>query len=120
MTLVEQPTHVVPPASPCAVAWIGDEWTSVAQMSGDGVISTTAIHRGAEPESRYLELIARVLGDAQRVVVLGPSSMRLALERAYVTLYRWPDRLVEVEHSDAYREAELIERLRTLSGATEG
>jgi hypothetical protein len=103
------------PVVPCAVAWIDDEWASLAHMSWDGVISTSAIHRGAGPEAAYLELIVRVLGDAQRVVILGRNSMRLALERAYVALYRWPDRLVDVEHSDVIGEEELIERLRALA-----
>ena len=120
MTIAEPRTHTRLPVIPCAVAWIGDDWASVARMGPDGIISTSAIHRGAERESSYLELIARVLGDAQRVVVLGPSSMRLALERAYVALYRWPDRLIDLEHSEAIAEAELIERVRNLSGAING
>jgi hypothetical protein len=120
MTIAAQPTKTRLPVVPCAVAWIGDEWASVARMSRDGEVSTSAIHRGDEPESSYVELIARVLGDARRVVVLGPSSMRLALERAYVALYRWPDRLIDLEHSDAIGEAELIERLMKLSGAMNG
>jgi hypothetical protein len=101
------------------VAWIADDWASLAHMRWDGAISTSAIHRGAGTEAAYLELIARVLGDAQRVVVMGPSSMRLALERAYVALYRWPDRLVDIEHSDVVSDAELIERLRALAAPAE-
>jgi hypothetical protein len=100
---------------PCAVAWIGEEWAAVASMDRAGTISTSAIHRGDEAEPSYLALVARILGDAQRVVVLGPSSMRLALEQAYVARYRWPDRLTDVELSDPIGERELIERLRTLS-----
>ena len=119
MTIAPRSTPIRHPMVPCAVAWICDEWASLAQMSWDGVISTTAIHRGAETEAAYLELISRVVGGAQRVVVLGPSSMRLALERAYVALYRWPDRLIDVEHADVVSEEELIARLRTLAGPIE-
>lgn len=116
MTIAAEPTRTRRTLVPCAVAWIGEDWAAVARMDRAGSISTSAVHRGDETEPSYLELIARILGDAQRVVVLGPSSMRLALERAYVALYRWPDRLIDVEPSDAIGERELIERLRTLSG----
>jgi hypothetical protein len=119
MTIAEGSVEVLAPVTPCAVTWIGDEWASVARMSRDRVVSTSAIHRGAGTEASYLELIARVLGDAQRVVILGPTSMRLALERAYVALYHWPDRLVDVDHSDVIGEEELIDRLRALAGSDE-
>lgn len=113
-------TTVAPRLVPCAVAWIGEEWASVARMNRDGEISTSAVHRGGGSEPVYLELIVRLLGDARRVLVLGPDSMRLALERAYVAIYRWPDRLVGVEHSETVDEGEMIRRLRELAGSAEG
>ena len=121
MTIAARPreANVDPPIVPCAVAWLDEEWSSVARMSRDGGISTSAIHRGGGAEPAYLELIVRVVGDAQRVVVLGPDSMRLALERAYVAIYRSPDRLVDVEGSEAVDETELIGRLRELAGTAE-
>jgi hypothetical protein len=51
---------------------------------------------------------------------MGPDSMRLALERAYVALYRWPERLIDIEHSDWVGEQNLVERLRQLADSVEG
>lgn len=110
-------TIAEPPASDlalCAVAWI-DEHHAIVATSGQGRISTCTIKRGAEPEPAYLELVIRAIGDRQRVVIMGPSFDRLALEQAYVAMYQRPDRLVDVEPSEPIEEAELIERLRQLA-----
>ena len=114
MTIAAQPTRTPRPVVPSAVAWIGETWASLARISREGTISTSAIHRGGIAEPAYLDLIVRILGDAQRVVILGPESMDLALDRASVAIYRWPDRLVDVEHADTIGEDALVERLREL------
>jgi hypothetical protein len=111
-------TIAAPPASDlalCAVAWI-DEHHAIIATSGQGGISTCTIKRGSEPESAYHELVIRAIGDRQRVVIMGPSFDRIALERAYVAMYQRPDRLVDVEPSEPIGEAALIERLRQLAG----
>ena len=102
-------------ATPSAVVWINGRHAFVALMSHDGGTSTCEITRGWFTETAYLAQVVRVIGDRQRVVILGPSSARLALEREYVTLFRRPDRLVDVERADALSPEEIIERLRTLA-----
>jgi hypothetical protein len=102
-------------AAPSAVAWINGREASVAMMSGDGRISTCQITRGWLPEGAYLAQVVRVIGDRQRVVILGPSSARLALEREYVAMFRRPDRLVDVEPAGPVSSDELVDRLRTLA-----
>ena len=101
--------------APSAVAWINGRQASVAMMSGDGRISTCEITRGWLPEGAYLAQVVRVIGDRQRVVILGPSSARLALEREYVAMFLRPDRLVDVEPAGPVSSEELVDRLRTLS-----
>jgi hypothetical protein len=59
--------------------------------------------------------VVRAVGDRQRVVILGPSSARLALEREYVAIYHRPDRIVDVEPAGAVRTEDLVERLRALA-----
>jgi hypothetical protein len=86
----------------------------VATMSHDGRIATCEINRGLLSEPSYLAQVVRVIGDRQRVVILGPSSSRLALEREYVGIYRRPDRLVDVEPAGLVDMQELVDRLRTL------
>ena len=102
-------------AAPSAVVWINGRQAFAALMSHDGHISTCEITRGCLTRPSYLAQVVRVIGDRQRVVILGPSSARLALEREYVAIFRRPDRLVDVERADALSREEIIERLRTLA-----
>jgi hypothetical protein len=83
-------------------------------MSHDGHISTCEISRGWLSRSSYLAHVVRVIGDRQRVVMLGPGSDGLALEREYVAMFRRPDRLVDVEPAGPVSADELVDRLRTL------
>jgi hypothetical protein len=100
--------------APSAVVWINGRQAMVATMSHDGRTSTSWIRRGWLPKRRYLTAVVRLIGDRQRVVILGPSSIRLALEREYVAIFRRPDRLVEVDPTGAVDQQELLDRLRTL------
>lgn len=100
---------------PSAVVWINGRHAIVARMSGDGRISTYEIDRGVEPELSYLALVIHSIGDQERVMILGPSSVRLALEREYVAIYRRPDRLVDVEPAEAIDTGDLVDRVRALA-----
>lgn len=100
----------------CAVAWINGRGATVAGIDPDGSLTTRTVDRRSEPESVFLDLVVRAIGDRDRVVILGPSSVRLALEREYVGIYQRPDRLVDVEPAGAVEEAELIDRVRQLAG----
>lgn len=101
--------------APSAVAWINGRQAVVAAMNRDGRISTCEISRGWLPEPAYLAQVVREIGDRQRVGILGPSSVRLALEREYVTMFRRPDRLVDVESAGLVSREELVGRLRALA-----
>lgn len=101
--------------APSAVVWINGRQATVAAMSRDGHTMTCEITRGVLPEPTYLAQVVRVIGDRQRVLILGPTSTRLALEREYVAIYRRPDRLVDVEPAGAVSADELIDRVRTLA-----
>jgi hypothetical protein len=98
-----------------AVAWINGRQAIVATMARDGEIFTCEINRGLSPESSYLALVVHALGDRDRVVILGPSSARLALEREYVAIYHRPERLVDVEPAGALNTEDLVARLRALA-----
>ncbi|MEX1169116.1 MAG: hypothetical protein WEE50_03130 [Chloroflexota bacterium] len=104
--------HAVPES---AVAWINGRQAIVATMARDGQIFTCEINRGLSPEPSYLALVVHALGDRERVVILGPSSARLALEREYVAIYHRPDRLVDVEPAGAVNTEDLVARLRALA-----
>ena len=103
-----------PSVTPSAVVWINRRRAMVATMSRDGRVTTCEISRGWLPDRAYVSQVVRVIGDRQRVVILGPSSVRLALEREYVSMYQRPDRLVDVEPAGAIELQDLVDRLRTL------
>lgn len=66
-------------------------------------------------EQPYLAQVVRAIGDRQRILILGPSSIRLALERDYVAIYRRPDRLIDVEPGGLFSPDDLVDRVRTLA-----
>lgn len=102
-------------ATPSAVVWIDGRQAIVATMSADGHVSTYDVNRGHEPEPVYLTLVVRAIGDCKRVVILGPSTARLALEREYVAIFRRPDRLLDVEPAGPIDLEALVGRLRLLA-----
>src|SRR5919112_1157944 len=87
----------LPGAAPSAIAWIDARQAIVVAIDHDGLITTCEIGRGDLAEASYLAHVVRVIGDRQRVMIVGPSSVRLALEREYVAIFRRPERLVDVE-----------------------
>jgi hypothetical protein len=101
--------------APSAVVWINGRQAVVAAMSPDGNVTTCEFTRGWLPQQSYLTHVVRVIGDCQRVVILGPSSIRSALERAYVAAFGRPNRLVDVEPAGPVSPGELVDRVRTLA-----
>jgi hypothetical protein len=83
--------------APSAVVWIDAQRARVARMRPDGEVSTCEIDRGSLAEPAYLGHVVRAIGDRERVLIFGPNAVRLALEREYVSIFRRPDRLVDVE-----------------------
>lgn len=120
MAVVEREGAESPPAKqttrPSAVVWINGRGAIVARMDSDATVSTRNIERTLEAESLFLDLVVRAIGDRERVLILGPSSVRLELEREYVAIFQRPDRLIDVEPAGPVDEAELIDRVRELAG----
>jgi hypothetical protein len=101
--------------APSAVVWIDSELATVAVMDGAGRISTSVVRRGHRPALDHLARVVHEIGDRERVIILGPNTARLALEREYVAIYHRPDRLVDVEPAGALDSEDLVERLRRLA-----
>ena len=97
-----------------AVVWLNGREALVARRGDRGKPVVATIRRGIGGADAYLLRIVREIGDRERVMILGPGSARLALEREYVSLYRRPERLVDVEPAGAVTSDDLIERLSTL------
>ncbi len=77
-------------------------------------ITSTTVERMIESEADFVGRIVGAVGDSERVMVLGPASLRLAVQRAYVAVSHRPDRLVEVARTGPIDAIELAERLRAL------
>ena len=102
-------------AHPSAVTWINGRQAVVAQISREGRISSRELNRNLQSEAAFVARVVRTIGDQERVVILGPSSIRLALEREYVSIYHRPERLIDVEPEGVLGPEALAERLRILA-----
>jgi hypothetical protein len=102
-------------AGPSAVAWITHQRALVARVGDEGQLATCHIERGGEPEISYVAIVARAIGDQERVEILGPRALRLALEREYVTIFQRPERLIDVDAPVRVEEAELVDRLYNIA-----
>ncbi len=98
-----------------AITWIDRDHALIARRSREGAIDVASVRRDTPDASSYLGRIVHEIGDRDRVVILGPGSLRTELEREYVTIYHRPDRLIDVEPASEMTEAELVARLRELS-----
>jgi hypothetical protein len=98
-----------------AVTWINGRHATLARTTPGGAVETVEIERGTEAEEAFLFRVVQEIGDRDRVMILGPSSTRLALEREYVSIVRRPDRLVDVEPSGPIATGDLVARLRVLA-----
>jgi hypothetical protein len=105
-----------PIAHTSAVAWINGRQAHVARLDDERTVTTLAIERGLRDEQAYLADVVDAMGDRERVMILGPGSARLALEREYVAIHRRPDRLVDVEPDGPVTDNELVDLVRRLAG----
>lgn len=100
---------------PSAIVWINGRHAIVARTRGADTVSMVDVDRGVEAETEYLAHVVHEIGDRERVLILGPSSMKLALEREYVSISHRPDRLVAAPPSGGGNEADFVDRLRRLA-----
>jgi hypothetical protein len=98
-----------------AVAWINGRRAIAALVAEDARTSMFEIDRGLEPEPSFLDLVVRLVGDRERLLILGPTSVRLALEQAYVDVFPRETRLVDVEPAGVVEVDELLARVRELA-----
>jgi len=98
-----------------AVVWINERHAIVARTQGENRISMADVARGAEGETQYLAHVVHEIGDRERVVIVGASPIRLALEREFVAISHRPDRLIAAPPSARDDGAEIVDRLRRLA-----
>jgi hypothetical protein len=100
---------------PSAVVWVDEKHAIVASTEPEGGITAGQIHRGPESETEYLAHVVHEIGDRPTVSIVGPSAVRLALEREFVAISHRPERLVGIPMSARAAEAQILERMRRLA-----
>ena len=101
--------------SPSALVWVNGREATVVQITSDGRTSSFEISRGCLRETALLAHIAHAIGDQKRLLILGPGSIRLALERGYASMIPRPERLVEVQASGPVDAPQLADRIRAFA-----
>ena len=102
-----------------AVTWIDSTRAVIARTGTSGGVSVKVVRPDPELVDELIPFLARVvdeIGDRDRVVIMGPDAMRVELEREYVTIFKRPDRLLDVEASGPTQQSELVKRLEVLTG----
>lgn len=100
---------------PSAVVWVDADHAIVASTEPDGGIATAEVDRGAGSEPEFLAHVVHEIGNKPTVSVVGPSSIRLALEREFVRISHRPERLVGVPAAARVVESEILARMRRLA-----
>jgi hypothetical protein len=101
-----------------AVTWIDSSRAVIARTGTGGGVSVKVVRPDPELADEKIPFLIRVvdeIGDRERVVIMGPDAMRVELEREYVTIFKRPDRLLDVESSGPTEQAELVRRLQALT-----
>ena len=108
-------TNQTPHVGPSAIVWIDGRHAIVASTASDGGIATECVDRGTASETEYLAHIVHEIGDRPTVSIVGPSSVRLALEREFVAINHRPERLVGIPLAARNTEAQILTRMRRLA-----
>jgi hypothetical protein len=108
-------TQTTREARPDAVVWVDERHSIIARTDASGSISTVEIRRVGRPELRYLAQVVHEIGNRERVMIIGPADVRLALEREYVAISHRPERLIGVPPAARSAGAEILERMERLA-----
>ena len=106
----------IPAEHAAAVVWLDLRHALVARMR-DGHSVVSEVERDADPEVQYLRRVVHEAAGCDRVVIMGPDAARIDFEREYVTLYRRPDRLIDVGIAYQPGRRELVEQLAMVEPA---
>ena len=100
---------------PTAVVWADERHALVAGTVDDGRLEVMTVDHGTEPEAQYLAHVVHEIGDRERVMLVGPGDVRLALEREFVRITHRPDRLVPAPFGASMSGREILSRLERLA-----
>jgi hypothetical protein len=98
-----------------AVVWL-DPWHALVARRDHGVAAIVDLVRDAEPEPAFLDRVADLTDDCDRVMILGPSNDRLTRERDVVVHHHRDIVALDIEARASASLTELFDRLRLLEG----
>jgi len=98
-----------------AIVWVDADRAFVSGTTAEGRIESERIERGACSENEYLAHVVHEIGNRARISIVGPSAIRLALEREFVSISHRPERLVGIPLSHRATDHEILARLRRLA-----
>lgn len=98
-----------------AVVWL-DHWHALVARREHGAAAILDVDRGVETDHDFLDRVARLTDDCDRVMILGPGDDRHAFEREYVAHHDRDVVALDIEASVSATPAELYDRLRLLEG----
>jgi hypothetical protein len=104
------------PGHSAAVVWLDRSHALIARAK-QGVAAVTEIDREADLEAEYLLRVVHESQGCDRVVIMGSDASRLAFEREYVSLYRRPERLIDVGLVSDPEPRDLVRQLRMIEPA---
>ena len=103
------------PQAHAAVVWL-DPWHALVARRDHGVAGIVDLDRGAEPEQDFLDRVAEMTDDCDRVMILGPANDRLTREREVVVHHHREIVALDIEARASASPSELFDRLRLLEG----
>ena len=98
-----------------AVVWL-DHWHALVARREAGGAAIMDLDRGDETEQSFLDRVAGLTDDCDRVMILGPANDRLTREREVVVHHHQAVIALDVEASASASPSELFDRLRLLEG----
>jgi hypothetical protein len=98
-----------------AVVWL-DHWHALIARREHGAAAIVDLDRGAEPEQMFLDRVARLTDDCDRVMILGPENDSLRREREVVIDHHRAVVALDIEATVSASPSELFDRLRLLEG----
>lgn len=114
-----RPDPWTPPAS-SAVAMLRDGDALIATMTGTdgpiGIRELTCTHRDEAAHVWFLHKVVELIGQRDRLLIIGPYPIGQECERAYVLEYGRAGRLIDVEPLADMDREDLEARVRELAG----
>lgn len=98
-----------------AVVWL-DHWHALVARRDHGLPAVVDVDRGAASDGEFLDEVARLTDDCDRLMILGPGNNRTVLGHEYVTHHGRRLVALDIEASATATPTELFDRLRLLEG----